>query len=84
MGPTWFKGATLERKDNNGNYEPSNCIWISKAEQTKNRSICVFLDTPWGRLNAADVARKVGISHATLHIRMKRWPRERWLEPKNN
>lgn len=81
MGPSWFEGGTIERINNDGNYESSNCKWITLGEQTKNRSISVFLDTPWGRLNAADVSRKIGISHAALHIRMKRWPKERWLEP---
>ena len=28
---------TIERVDVNGNYEPSNCIWIPKSEQNKNR-----------------------------------------------
>lgn len=30
-------GLTLERKDNDGDYEPSNCVWTTRQEQVKNR-----------------------------------------------
>jgi len=30
-------GLTLERKDNNGNYDPGNCIWVTMKEQAQNR-----------------------------------------------
>ncbi len=31
------KGFSIERVNNNGNYEPSNCKWIPLSEQAKNK-----------------------------------------------
>lgn len=37
MGPTWAPGMSIERIDVNGHYEPGNCTWLPKSEQSKNR-----------------------------------------------
>jgi len=37
MGPTYREGISIERVNNDGDYQPDNCIWVEKSEQSKNR-----------------------------------------------
>lgn len=37
MGPKPFEGAQIDRINNDGNYEPTNCRWVTKQENHMNR-----------------------------------------------
>jgi hypothetical protein len=47
MGEPPSKSHTIERCNTNGDYEPSNCYWATRKEQSVNRSYCRVQPTFW-------------------------------------
>ncbi|MCG2236684.1 hypothetical protein K4S13_10730 [Staphylococcus epidermidis] len=66
------KRLTIERKDINGNYEPSNCTWITRNEQAKNRTSnkWVFLDGI--KYSPQELEKIYKISVNTIYARIAR------------
>ncbi len=77
MGPR-PKGMTLDRKENNGNYEPGNCRWATHPMQTGNTRASHNLVFGGEKRCLSDWARRIGMKRETLRQRLARgWSVER-------
>lgn len=62
---------TLERCDNDGNYEPGNCVWADRRTQALNRRRTIWVEHAGTRLCVKHWAAKLGIEQMTFRNRAK-------------
>lgn len=72
MGERPSPKHTLDRKENNGNYEPGNVRWATKQEQANNRITNVRLMYKGNAYTLAELARATGVSKELLRSRLLR------------
>jgi len=81
LANNWRKGLTLDRIDNNGNYEPDNCRWTTRKEQARNRRSNRLITFNDKTQTMAEWAEELNIPYHALKHRIGRyhWSIERAL-----
>lgn len=65
MGPR-PSGMTLDRIDNDGDYEPGNCRWTTRKEQQRNQRRAVYVTIDGKRYRAVELAEQYGLKTDTI------------------
>lgn len=71
MGEPPFRGAQIDRIDNNKGYSKDNCRWTDAKTQNRNKRTNIFIMHEGEKLCLKDLANKKQVHPATLKRKMK-------------
>ena len=63
---------SIERNDVNGNYEPANCHWATRREQTRNTRRTIRIVVEGREVLLVDEVRARGLDYTTVFRRLQR------------
>lgn len=71
MGVKPSRSHTIERIDNNGDYEPSNCRWATRTEQARNKRNNLIINCFGRNVTLAEASEMSGINYGTILSRIE-------------
>jgi hypothetical protein len=83
MGMRPSRAHSIERRNVNGNYEPGNCYWATRAEQGANRRDTVWVEYQGERVKLVELCRSLGVDGRLVGPRIRMgWALDRALVPR--
>jgi hypothetical protein len=73
MGPKPSPRHEIDRIDNDRGYEPGNCRWVTRRENSRNRRSTVWVEFRGEKRRLIDLCEEFGVPDDTARWRIKAW-----------